>query len=56
MHTKTQFEGNNSRKAKASPDDPVRYKQAAKYPKGVAVSQDMRETLQKFKSKDPRVN
>jgi hypothetical protein len=48
MQSKSPFDGQVTRKAKASPDDPIRYKQAPKYPKGVAVSQDMRETLQKF--------
>lgn len=57
MHTKSHIDPNgNQRKGKASPDEPMRYKPQAKYAKGVAVSQDMRETLQKFKSKDPRVN
>lgn len=46
MHVKSPFEGNSTRKAKASPDEPMRMKQQPpKYPKAVAVSQDMRETL-----------
>lgn len=53
MHQNNDARNPANRKPKPSPNDHVR---GPKYPKGVAVSQDMRDTLQKFNVKGPRVD